>query len=178
MKKRDWKKIKTKNNYPADEVISALQKDIRRGKVDQSAYWAYELCISGMENKFWERILTIAVEDVGFGNPNATVVVQALKSAYKYEYEHEDDKLIQAIFAAAFLADSEKDRYIDEIKNYYKLSKKKPVIPDYALDKHTKRGKMKGRDDKHFWTIAAKLNPELKTRNKEYLKRVKKLLGL
>lgn len=61
MKTPNWKNFRTKNDYPADEVISALQKDIRRGNVEQAAFWAHELCVSGKEfqRKFWENINNI-----------------------------------------------------------------------------------------------------------------------
>jgi hypothetical protein len=38
MSKVNWKEIVTKNGYPADEVISALQKDIRRGNTDDAIF--------------------------------------------------------------------------------------------------------------------------------------------
>jgi len=37
----------TKNQYRCDEVVSALQKAIRRGDCDAAVYWAHELNISG-----------------------------------------------------------------------------------------------------------------------------------
>ena len=33
----------TQNGYPLDEIISALQKDIRRGNEEQALYWVLEL---------------------------------------------------------------------------------------------------------------------------------------
>jgi replication-associated recombination protein RarA len=103
--------------------------------------------------------MTIAVEDVGFGNPLATVVTNSLKNAFYSDFEHEDDSLIQVLFAAAYLARSPKDRFIDEMKNCLLMFPEKKEIPDYALDKHTRRGKKMGRNDEHFWTQASKLFP-------------------
>jgi len=177
--KDNWKEIVTKNGYPTDEVISAIQKDIRRGNTANAVYWAYELCISGkkFQKKFWERMVTIAVEDVGFGNPLATVVINSLKNAFYTDVEHQDDSLIQALFAAAYLSRSTKDRFIDEIKNCLLMFPERKEIPDYALDKHTRRGKKMGRGDKHFWTQASKLFPELKGRDKKYLSKILKSLN-
>jgi len=174
MKTPNWKNLRTKNDYPADEVISALQKDIRRGNIERAAFWAYELCISGKEfqRKFWERILTISVEDIGLANPIACVVVNSLKKSFYSKFEKEDDALIQAMFAAVYLSKSKKDRFVDEIKNYFRLFGPTYKIPDYALDKHTKKGKNLGRSDLHFWKIAAKIEPELKNRDKRYLKKI------
>ena len=174
--KINWKEKLTLNKYPADEVISSLQKDIRRGNLEDAVYWAYELSRSGQsfQKILWERLTTIAVEDIGFGNTQAVTIIQSLKLAYFGEFEHEDDRDIQAMFAAAILASSPKDRFIDEMKNYFKISKIKKVIPEYALDKHTKRGKVLGHGSEHFWTIGAKLNPEDPKRNKKYLKEILK----
>jgi len=178
MKKINWKILKTKSGYCADEIISALQKDIRRKNTDKAAFWAFELCSSGekFQKKFWERILTISAEDIGLANPSACVIVRSLKEAFYSDYENKDDALIQAIFAAVYLSQSKKDRFIDEIKNYFKIFKPNYKIPDYALDKHTKRGMLLGRGDLHFWKVAAKINPKLKDREKKYLKKILKYL--
>lgn len=166
-----WKNLKTKNGYAADEVISALQKDIRRGNIDASVWWAYCLFISGDKfiSKLWERLLTISVEDIGLANPLANTIVLNAKNSSLLPYDHEGDIILFALFAAAYLAESPKNRYIDEVKNVYKTKKNYLQIPDYALDKHTTRGKKLKRDDEHFWTIAAKLDPEQKDRNKTFL---------
>jgi len=179
MKKIDWNIAKTYNGYQADEVISALQKDIRRGNIDKAVFWSYELCLSGKEFqcKLWERLVTIAVEDIGLASPVACVVIQQLKTAFYSNFDREGDKFIQALLAAAYLAQSQKDRYIDEIKNFFFLTKPKYDIPDYALDKHTEKGKVLGRGDKHFWKIASKLFPEKEGRNKYYLKKILTILN-
>lgn len=178
-KKIEWKKIITKNEYHADEVISALQKEIRRGKMENAIFWARELCLSGKkyENKFWERMITIAAEDIGIANPNASILICCLKQAYYSEFENSDDRLLQALFATGYLARSKKDRFIDEIKNYFNLFPQKKKIPNYALDKHTKKGKEQKRGDVHFWRIATKIIPESKNRNKKYLKSIIKFLN-
>ena len=38
-----WQNAITKNGYPCDEVISALQKCIRRGLEEEACMFAYEL---------------------------------------------------------------------------------------------------------------------------------------
>ena len=50
-----WSKITTRNGYACDEVISALQKSIRRGLEEQACMFAYELYISSpqLEEKLW-----------------------------------------------------------------------------------------------------------------------------
>lgn len=170
----NWKTKKTKNGYPADEVLSALQKEIRRGNVENAVYWTYELCLSGMifQEKLWERLTTIAVEDVGLGNPQAILIVRALNEAFHSTFDKEDDKLIQALFASAYLAQSPKDRLIDEMKSCLGLFWKKKAIPDYAIDRHTKRGKRMGRGMLHFWEEGAKIHPEKEGGDKQYLQKL------
>ena len=51
-------------------VISAMQKCIRRAEEDTALRMAYELYITSTfhEEKMWNRLLVISVEDVGFGD--------------------------------------------------------------------------------------------------------------
>ena len=75
-----WSKIVTKNGYAGDEVISALQKSIRRAKEEDACMFAYEMYISSPQllEKMWRRLLTISVEDIGMGDPMAAVLVNNL----------------------------------------------------------------------------------------------------
>ena len=75
-----WQFATTKNGYHADEVISALQKCIRRGLEEKASMFAYELYLTSpeLEEKMWSRLMTISVEDIGLGNPMACVIVQNL----------------------------------------------------------------------------------------------------
>ena len=75
-----WQSITTRNGYCCDEVISALQKSIRRANEEDACKFAYELYITSpeLEEKMWRRLLTISVEDIGMGNPMAAVVVNSL----------------------------------------------------------------------------------------------------
>ena len=44
-----WQFATTKNGYHADEVISALQKCIRRGLEEEASMFAYELYLTSPE---------------------------------------------------------------------------------------------------------------------------------
>mgnify|MGYP002591079676 CR=1 FL=1 len=74
--------IVTASGQPADVVISALQKFIRRGETEQAARAAYELYLAGeeMTEYLWQRLKIISAEDIGLGQPVAPVVVEALWS--------------------------------------------------------------------------------------------------
>ena len=67
-----WKNITSRNGIPGDELVSALQKSIRRGKEEIAVDVAYEMYITSeqFEDKMWRRLMAMAVEDVGFGDTN------------------------------------------------------------------------------------------------------------
>lgn len=175
-----WSKITTKNGYACDEVISALQKSIRRSKEEDACRFAYELYISSpqLEEKMWRRLLTIAVEDIGMGNPMASVVVNSLFQM-KDQFDYADgDRPIYFIHAIRYLCSSEKDRSSDLLKNIVIKTfamGELPEIPDVALDKHTVRGKAMGRDSFHFLNEASKVIPQAQIDN-DYKERYEEIL--
>lgn len=175
-----WSKITTKNGYAGDEVISALQKSIRRGLEEQACMFAYEMYISSpqLEEKLWRRLLTISVEDIGMGNPMAAIMVNNLYQMSR-EFDYADgDRPMYFIHAIRYLCSSEKDRSSDLLKNICIKSfamGKFPEIPDYALDKHTQRGQAMGRDSFHFLNEASKVYPQKEVDN-NYKERYAKIL--
>ena len=175
-----WSKITTRNGYAGDEVISALQKSIRRGLEEQACMFAYEMYISSpqLEEKLWRRLLTISVEDIGMGNPMAAIMVNNLYQMSK-QFDYADgDKPMYFIHAIRDLCSSEKDRSSDLLKNICIKSfamGKFPEIPDYALDKHTQRGQAMGRDSFHFLNEASKVYPQKEVDN-DYKERYAKIL--
>ena len=175
-----WSKITTRNGYAGDEVISALQKSIRRGLEEQACMFAYEMYISSpqLEEKLWRRLLTISVEDIGMGNPMAAIMVNNLYQMSK-QFDYADgDKPMYFIHAIRYLCSSEKDRSSDLLKNICIKSfamGKFPEIPDYALDKHTQRGQAMGRDSFHFLNEASKVYPQKEVDN-DYKVRYAKIL--
>ena len=175
-----WSKITTRNGYAGDEVISALQKSIRRGLEEQACMFAYEMYISSpqLEEKLWRRLLTISVEDIGMGNPMAAIMGNNLYQMSK-QFDYADgDKPMYFIHAIRYLCSSEKDRSSDLLKNICIKSfamGKFPEIPDYALDKHTQRGQAMGRDSFHFLNEASKVYPQKEVDN-DYKERYAKIL--
>lgn len=165
-----WSKITTRNGYAGDEVISALQKSIRRGLEEQACMFAYEMYISSpeLEEKMWRRLLTISVEDIGMGNPNAAIMIQTLNEMRKNFAYSDGDRPMYFIHAIRYMCGCEKDRSSDLLKNICIKSfamGKFPEIPDYALDKHTQRGQEMGRDSFHFLNEASKVIPQAEINN-------------
>ena len=175
-----WSKITTRNGYAGDEVISALQKSIRRGLEEQACMFAYEMYISSpqLEEKLWRRLLTISVEDIGMGDPNAAILVNNLNQM-RLQFDYADgDRPIYFIHAIRYLCACEKDRSSDLLKNIvikgFAMGEV-PEIPDYALDKHTVRGAEMGRDSFHFLNEASKVIPQMEVDN-DYKERYGKIL--
>lgn len=177
-----WVRVRTLHDFPADEVISALQKEIRRGNTENAALLAYEMYVTSaeLENFLWKRLLVISVEDIGFGDPQAPVLVHNLYQMHLIYHRDEGDRLLFVIQAVRFLCACQKDRSTDEMINWLKhemtQGELRPRIPDYAIDMHTARGKSMGRGPRHFWEEGARLNPELPTRDRTYRARMMKIL--
>ncbi len=175
-----WSKIKTKNGYAAEEVISSLQKSIRKSDEELACRFAFELYISSPQllEKMWRRLLVISVEDIGMGEPNAPILVNNLfKMAKEYEYG-DGDQPMYFVHAIRYLCQCKKDRSSDLLKNIViktTAQGEHPEILDVALDKHTPRGRAMGRDSFHFFHEGAKVTPELEVDN-DYKERYLKIL--
>ena len=177
-----WTRVRTIHDLPADEVISTLQKSIRRGLEENAALCAYEMVYTSpeMERKLWDRLSIISVEDVGLGEPLAPVLVQTLWELSGRFGRHEGDRYTFAIHAARYLATRHKDRSSDEMHNWMRHAVEnegvRPEIPDYALDMHTARGMAMGRDLVHFLEIGAQVSPELPDRDTRYRERLLRIV--
>jgi replication-associated recombination protein RarA len=146
--------LRTNRGYVLLEVISALQKDIRRGNEEQAFYWALEL-VPKYEAYLWRRLLVIVNEDVGIANPPLLSIIPHLREQFFEFRERGKDGTCRLILANAILlmCRSPKSRISDEFQRVVTqeyMTGERREIPDYALDCHTKRGRQMGRG-KEFW---------------------------
>ena len=162
-----WQAVTTTSGFAADEVISALQKSIRRGLIENAVLLAWEMfqTSADLEEKLWARLCVIAVEDIGFGRPDAPVLVETLFQQHLRYERPEHDRFLFAVHAIRLLATSEKERSSDDLANWAKfataLGEAKAEIPDFARDMHTRAGQDMGRDYRFFIEQASKVVPEL-----------------
>lgn len=169
-----WQRTTTESGYRADEVISALQKCLRRGMTDNVLLLAWEMYTtsSEMEEMLWSRLCVVAVEDIGFGNMNAPVLVETLYQQHKRYPRPSGDRFLFAAHAIRLLSTSVKDRTSDDMVNWARrsmeLGETAPEIPDFALDMHTGRGQEMGRDYQFFMTEASRVIPELNDKDQKY----------
>jgi len=155
--------------YRMDEVVSALQKDIRRGNEKEAAYWAYLIHEAGYYKYLFSRLVVIAFEDIGKANlPLVQLVVETAN--FVQTLKRPPEGLI-ATGIVSLMARSPKCREADELHNLIgRMVKENPLpMPDYAVDMHTQRGKEMGRGLKYFWEEGAKLKNEIPSEYKEEL---------
>ncbi len=177
-----WVAVNTVNGFAADQVISALQKEIRRGNTENAVVLAYEMLSTSpeLETYLWYRLMVIAVEDVGFGNLTAPILINALHQMLGSFTQDMGERILFAVHAVRYLCESDKDRSSDEmtiwVKKVVAQGQVLPHIPDYALDMHTQAGQEMGRGKRYFFEEAARLNPELPDRDRTYRNRIMKML--
>ena len=153
--------IVTASGQPADVVISALQKFIRRGETEQAARAAYELYLAGeeMTEYLWQRLKII----IGLGQPVAPVVVEALWSISRRFPRDTSDYALLFIHAVRYLCACRKERGSSLLSSVTKRRIRDGEafdLPDYVYDRHTIEGQRLGRGIEHFLTESAKVAPE------------------
>lgn len=165
----------TKNGHPFGESASALQKCIRRGLEEEAMYWALEFALAGFHAYLWKRLVVIVTEDIGGANPNLVQTIVGLSAHIHVllkdggvKKRAKGDKYDLCILGYVILdmARSPKSRESDDFVNHVLRSRRVdgPIeVPDFALDKHTDRGRKMGRGVEHFWKEGAKLNNEAYT---------------
>lgn len=177
-----WVGRRTYHDLAADEVISALQKQIRRGQSEQAALLAYELLLTSAEAEafLWLRLQVISVEDIGFGQPDAPILIHSLHQMHQQFPRTHSDRFLFAIHAVRFLCGCKKDRSSDECLAWMAHAStrfgQRPDIPDYALDMHTAAGQQLGRGLRHFLEEGAQIAPEWNERDRTYRERLLNML--
>jgi replication-associated recombination protein RarA len=158
-----FKQLYTERGFDAREVVSALQKMIRRGQTDDALYWAVELDRSGYGAWCWKRLRIITSEDIGPAWPEGPATIHALHQTFldlrKAEVRsgQKSSRMI-LIHAVILLADAPKSRICDVANIVHYNDDEVRELPDVALDQHTARGKRMGRGQDHFWTEGVQLD--------------------
>jgi replication-associated recombination protein RarA len=167
-----YTRLTSPRGIPVDQLVSVLQKDIRRGNVDNAALAAYEMLTTSPEvaEHMWHRLKVIAVEDVGMAEPMAPVLLDCLQENYRRATGGE--RTMMALHAVRFLATAKKDRtsseHTDLVIQQVESGRTAVTIPDYALCVHTKAGQEMGRGLLHWWENGATVDNELETADHSY----------
>ncbi|UJW84993.1 AAA family ATPase [Devosia sp. SL43] len=169
-----WQRTTTEHGFAADEVISALQKSIRRGMIDNALLLGWEMYATSpeLEDKLWARLCVIAVEDIGMGNPQAPVLIETLFQQHRRYDRPSGDRFLFAVHAIRMLCGSDKDRTSDDMVNWAmrgtQLGELRADIPDFARDMHTLSGQKMGRDYRFFMEEASRVVPEMPNKEQRY----------
>ena len=157
-----FSELSTVGCYKIAEVSSAMQKSIRRGDEDSALFWATELDLSGYGEYVFKRLRIISSEDIGLAAPGLVTDVHALHENWlaqrkKADTRHGPERLF-LVHAVLLCARAPKSRLVDHaLISFYEAPRQHRDIPDYALDKHTLRGKQLKRGHAHFWAEGAKI---------------------
>lgn len=158
----------TPGGYKCGEVASALQKCIRRGLEEDALFWATELDMAGFGEYVWKRLRIICSEDVGLASPGLAAEIRALYDNWVDQRKKKDERhgperlfLVHAVF---ILSRAPKSRMVDHaLITLYEGHREPREIPDFALDRHTLRGRRMRRGWKHFWEEGARVEGEVIT---------------
>jgi replication-associated recombination protein RarA len=155
----------TQKGYDVYEVLSALQKAIRRGLEEDALFWATELYKSGMGGQCWNRLLVMVSEDIGVAESHLPATIWALFEIYerlrKGGNGEKTPAILQVVHAVMLMCRARKSRAVDwaccVLDNNEDDHRQ---IPDFALDKHTRRGRAMGRGFRHFIEVGSLLENE------------------
>jgi len=158
-------KLQTAGGYPLDEVASVVQKAIRRGEEELALFFAQEL-ESRYPYMLWRRLIVCAHEDVGLADPDVIAFVALCEEQYwQMQAKHQKVFSLPVINAVLRLCRAPKSREADYWYSIiYQSDEVRLEIPDWALDKHTARGRQLGRGVDHFYDEGAVLSPSADTR--------------
>lgn len=179
-----WENVISKNGFPADELISALQKSIRRGWEENALSVAYEMYMTSpdFEDYMWKRLMVISVEDIGFGDTHAPIFIKTLNDMRREFEPSAVDRALFFVHAIRYLCKAEKERssdlHVNIVKKEFELIARRPEIHDFMRDKHTRKGRALGRGEEHFYNECIVLNPLKEGCQEEALDRIKKLLEM
>lgn len=171
----DYQKL-TKKGYDFYEVASAFQKSIRRGLLEDAMYWGIELYESNYEEYAWKRMIIMASEDVGLGEPSCIVQIMSLKQSFDFLTLRKDigAKKLPFTQAVVVLVKSRKSRFVDHAITVYwqqNREEQKP-IPNWAYDMHTRVGKSWGRGLDYFYQESCKIANANKVEGEEELEKI------
>lgn len=157
------------NMNPIFEAMSAMQKYIRRSQPKEAFYFAMKLCEFNPV-MMWNRLQEIVSEDIGIVNPNLVVTFEILRKWYYQKMDQKKNGTLYLAHAILLMCQSPKSRdatnLLFNVLYPMEFEGMKYPIPDFAYDRHTAKGKRKGRGWEHFFEEGCKLDPDQS--NKEW----------
>ena len=151
------------------ELVSALQKFIRRSKEKEALYVFYELEAAGLYNVAQNRLKVIVYEDCGIANPALlNSIPQHIEEMNKwYKKKNGAWRLVLGNIILQACR-GEKTRIADHFVSTVAFERVNGFVLDldkydYVYDKHTHKGKKMGRGVEHFFEEAIKIESSTET---------------
>jgi putative ATPase len=117
------------------DTISAFIKSVRGSDPDAALYWLAKMLAAGEDPRFiLRRLLVLAGEDIGLGDPNGIVVAAA--AAYTYEYIGMPEGIYPLVEATLYLATAPKSNSAGAIFKAQEVIEKEGVapVPTHLMD--------------------------------------------
>ncbi|MGQ0636449.1 MAG: hypothetical protein ACT4QC_17695 [Planctomycetaceae bacterium] len=153
---------RTKNGCCPWECISALQKFVRRGMELEAIQAAAELSETHLALML-NRLRVIAHEDIGLANLQAPLLTRMwTEQAWDWHKQRNGAWRLALANVILLLCRSPKSREADHFQcvGFDAFERNIPLaIPDFALCKHTRRGRKLGRGVRHFREVGTILHP-------------------
>ena len=153
-KAKQSSKAVTPDGHDFFEALSALQKSVRRNKEGDALYWAYQL-MQFNPVALWNRLKVFASEEVGLASAETVLLVRALyENWHDIKDKDSGERGLYIAHAVVALCRAKKSSLVVNAACLMTVLPNREV-PDYALDRHTHRGKTMGRGWEHFFDIGA-----------------------
>jgi replication-associated recombination protein RarA len=145
----------TPGGHPLDEVISAIQKAVRRGREHEALYFTREMIAGGFVRYFWRRLMIIASEEVSGDLALCAAIGQLAANAERNTKAFASDKqeCVIEFQAVLHLCRAAKSREACDAAGllYHSVKNGVRVEPhSSAIDAHTRTGRSLGKSGKDF----------------------------
>jgi len=117
------------------DTISAFIKSVRGSDPDAALYWLAKMLAAGEDPRFiLRRLLVLAGEDIGLGDPNGLVVAAA--AAYTYEYIGLPEGIYPLVEATLYLSTAPKSNSAGAIFKVQELQQREGLgpVPTHLMD--------------------------------------------
>lgn len=173
----ELRKKETYGGFHNDGLLKRLKSAIANKETEVAAFIGFELARSGYASKFWSKIPELAVKYAKYDS-SVLGLIDRYEALATNKWDDSDwEGQLCAIHAAITAIRGPRDETDIDLSDTLKEAAQKrvegkaqfPVEPDelevgekygVCLDKHTRPGKMAGREWTHFWTRAARVGPE------------------
>ena len=202
MAKSGWRP-QLKSGVPYDEVLSGIQKLIRRGREREALILVQEMVDSGYHAAIARRLMIVGCEDVGLANPPLVAQIHSLCTGYLIAKKESPSGRVEPLalyMAVILLARSPKNRECDDAQivtlarmKAGKDSAAKVISANEQLivDCHTQRGRARLTSQaaeaheayeevamREFLTIGTQLIPHIEVDGNPWGREMRELYGL